>query len=169
MFVGDGGAQVDKAAEEVTSFRQVTPRVMEFPCAAPQPGVPRYTYTAAALHPTLNMPQQALARVDMESGAVESWSRGDRYYVGEPSFVPRRGGECPDDGWLVALCFDAEAGASEAVVLDARRVADGPVAVLRLREQVPHGLHGHWTEECHAPLPGVSKATAAASSLSLSS
>jgi all-trans-8'-apo-beta-carotenal 15,15'-oxygenase len=127
---------------------------MEFPCAATQPGAPRYTYAAAALHPTLNMPQQAVARVDMETGAVEMWTRGNRYYVGEPSFIPRLGDVCYDDGWVLAMCFDASTGTSEAVVLDAQRIADGPVATLKLREKVPHGLHGHWTSECHnAPAP----------------
>jgi carotenoid cleavage dioxygenase-like enzyme len=103
---------------------------------------------------TTRLAYKAERVVDMETGAVEMWTRGDRYYVGEPSFIPRLGGDCSDDGWFLAMCFDAAAAASEAVVLDAQRIADGPVATLKLREKVPHGLHGHWTSECHnAPAP----------------
>lgn len=124
---------------------------MEFACSARQAGVPRYVYAAAALHPSLNMPQQAVARVDTISGEVEAWSRGGKYYVGEPTFVSRPGGFGPDDGWLVVMCFDASSTSSELVVLDAQQVSGGPLAVCRLREPVPHGLHGHWAEESYAP------------------
>jgi carotenoid cleavage dioxygenase-like enzyme len=49
-----------------------------------------------------------------------------------------------DHGWLLSLCYDAESHSSELVVLDARQVAKGPVATLRLQQPVPHGLHCAW-------------------------
>ena len=53
----------------------------------------RFVYTAAALHPTKNMPQQALAKVDAVTSSVTMWSQGVHYYVGEPVFVPSPSGE----------------------------------------------------------------------------
>ena len=49
-----------------------------------------------------------------------------------------------DAGWLLAMCYDAARNRSECVVLDAQKVAAGPVAVMLLRGVLPHGLHGCW-------------------------
>jgi all-trans-8'-apo-beta-carotenal 15,15'-oxygenase len=147
----------------------------------------RYVYATCSLHPGLNVPQQALGKVDLATGQTTTWSRGSRYYTGEPVFVPRarapaaakagasphmrlakqqeqqsqqqgdqqhvqardgqqqqQQGQKEDDGWLLSLCYDASRHASELVVLDAQRVADGPVATLHLSSPVPHGLHCSW-------------------------
>jgi all-trans-8'-apo-beta-carotenal 15,15'-oxygenase len=139
-------------------------------------------YATCSQHPELNVPQQALGKVDMATGHTTTWSRGSRYYTGEPVFVPRtraaakagtlqrpqheQQGQTPagqqqeqqqeqqgqyveheDDGWLLSLCYDASSHTSELVVLDARKVADGPVATLRLQCPVPHGLHCSWVPD----------------------
>ena len=49
-----------------------------------------------------------------------------------------------DDVWLMALCYDAASNQSELVVLDALDIEAGPIAVLPLRNPIPHGLHGNW-------------------------
>ncbi|CAD7695684.1 unnamed protein product [Ostreobium quekettii] len=127
-----------------------SPRAMEFPRINPSvTGRPhRYVYTAAALHPHFNRPPQAIAKVDTETGTATLWSRGFRYYTAEPAFVPRGKAQGPpagstdiaeDDGWLVALCYDAEKQRSELVILDALQIENGPVAVLPLQDSIPHG------------------------------
>jgi len=133
-------------------------------------------YAAAALHPTLNRPQQALAKIDMQTGQSWLWTKHDRYYLGEPQFIARKqepgvhpsqdahhsGCSCvqdcasgqqrgEDDGWLMALCYDAARHQSELVVLDALDIEGGPIAVLPLRETIPHGLHGDWSEVYTGP------------------
>jgi carotenoid cleavage dioxygenase-like enzyme len=93
----------------------VSQRVLEFPAVNPhQEGLPtRYVFGAAALHPHQNRPPQALARYDVHTGTCEYWSRGSRYYVGEPQFIPsltecrRVGVEKELDGVKLApLCSD---------------------------------------------------------------
>ena len=214
------------------------PRLKPFGAAAGRRH--RYIYAAAALHPTLNRPQQALAKLDVDTQQCQMWTRGPQYYVGEPQFVPRprnstaapssqapqgnqsrqhsgravegeaggavpssqlpsgrphhsgaagcpsslaayetaapgpsgqlsqcssqpslgRAAECPageaggaeDDGWLLAMCFNAGQRLTELVVLDAQQLEAGPVAVLKLRDSVPHGLHGNWAEEYLGPV-----------------
>lgn len=137
----------------------------------------RFVYTAAALHPTLNRPQQALVKTDMQTKQSWLWSKHSRYYVGEPQFIPQPvhlrlqkqkdtahadvdlpprsaltdagmvdGTSSEDSGWLVALCHDAANGQSELVVLNAQDIEAGPMAVLPLRESIPHGLHGNWSD-----------------------
>eukprot|EP00951_Prasinocladus_malaysianus_P034729 scaffold352786_cov41-Prasinocladus_malaysianus.AAC.1 len=56
-----------------------------------------------------------------------------------------------DGGWIVAICFDAARRCSEFVVLDADDIEAGPVAVCRLRDPIPHGLHGQWMNEYLGP------------------
>ena len=82
---------------------------------------------------------------------TELWWAGPRRFVQEPVFVPKRGGTAEDAGWLLALVYDAEARKSQLVILDAQRVADGPVATLRLRHLIPFGLHGSWSSEYLGP------------------
>eukprot|EP00193_Tetraselmis_chui_P004281 CAMPEP_0177756240 /NCGR_PEP_ID=MMETSP0491_2-20121128/2999_1 /TAXON_ID=63592 /ORGANISM="Tetraselmis chuii, Strain PLY429" /LENGTH=647 /DNA_ID=CAMNT_0019271801 /DNA_START=262 /DNA_END=2205 /DNA_ORIENTATION=+ len=144
--------EIDKEAGEARS-RRVSERVLEFACCAPDATVPRYTYAAAALHPYLNMPQQAIARLDMDTGETALWTRGTRYYVGEPQFIAKADAVDVDvdDGWLVAMCFDAAALRSEMIVMDAADIEGGPVAVCKLRHSVPHGLHGGWSTSYFGP------------------
>jgi len=61
---------------------------------------------------------------------------------GEGLFVPRPGAEAEDDGWLLAFVHDEKEGASELLVLDARDLAEPPVARVQLPQRVPFGLHG---------------------------
>lgn len=186
-------------------------------------------YTAAALHPTKNEPQQALVKTDAQTGQSWLWCKHERYYAGEPAFVPRQrlvkqAGAIPyeqqvekdspqnqhdltsqlcghlvpeqqqghqliqkqhqassrraqqqvgrnhpmqtqhktqpqdtvvsaagDEGWIVALCYDAAVHCSEFVILDAQKIESGPVAVLPLKKTIPHGLHGIWSEAYVGP------------------
>ena len=50
----------------------------------------RYIYGGAALHPTESLPLQCVARYDMETGALQLWSKGPQYFMGEPQFIPRK-------------------------------------------------------------------------------
>jgi all-trans-8'-apo-beta-carotenal 15,15'-oxygenase len=123
-------------------------RCCEFPAVHPNHvGRPyRYTYLAAAHAPSGNAPHQAILKVDMESNQRQIWSAAPRGFVGEPVFVPRSG-PAEDDGWLLALVFDAACDRSSVVILDARDLNRGPVARLHLKHHVPYGLHGSFTPQ----------------------
>jgi all-trans-8'-apo-beta-carotenal 15,15'-oxygenase len=133
-------------------------RCGEFPSVHPAAvGRPyRYAYLAATHAPTGNAPHQAILKLDLESGQESLWSAAPTGYVGEPIFVPRPSGErvngplgdAEDDGWVMALVYDAAQGRSDVVILDARDIARGPIARLHLRHHVPYGLHGSFTTEC---------------------
>ena len=167
----------------------------------------RYIYGGAAMHPTRNVPVQAVAKYDLESGDLRLWSRSARYFMSEPQFIPRRQSEDPgvvpllrpdagphsdsaststssaesasalisdsdagsdsptavplkavghveadpaaagvqeDDGWILAVGFDAEQQQSEVVLLDAADIEAGPIAMLPLQTSVGYGIHGTW-------------------------
>ncbi len=114
----------------------------------------RYLYLAAAHAPTGNAPNQAIVKVDVETGDRQTWSAAPWGYVGEPVFVPRPGNSTgsdlesasEDDGWLLTMVFDASRDRSDVVILDAHNL--DLVARLHLKHHVPYGLHGSFTPEC---------------------
>jgi carotenoid cleavage dioxygenase-like enzyme len=83
-----------------------------------------------------------LLKVDTETGHIARHDFGDRI-AGEAVFIPR-GGEGDDAGWLATFLYDPDAGTSDLALLDAARVEEPPVAVIRLPQRVPQGLHGAW-------------------------
>lgn len=67
---------------------------------------------------------------------------GDR--VSEPVFAARPGSLVEGDGWLLAIVYRARDDRSDLIVLDARHIAAGPIATVKLPHRVPAGFHGSW-------------------------
>jgi carotenoid cleavage dioxygenase len=82
-----------------------------------------------------------LLKVNAETGDVTRHDFGNRI-AGEAVFVP--GGNSEDDGYLAIFSYDPVNHTSDFVLLDAARVEAEPVAVVRLPQRVPQGLHGAW-------------------------
>lgn len=124
-------------------------RCCEFPSIHPKNvGRPyQYIYTGAAHGETGNAPLQALLKIDLESGERQLWSAAPRGFVGEPIFVPRPGSQNEDDGWVLALVYDAAHNRSDVVILDASDFQKGSIARLHLKHHIPYGLHGSFTSE----------------------
>ena len=72
---------------------------------------------------------------------------GDNRYAGECVFVPRTDGVEEDDGYLLTFVFDENTQKSEFVVLDAKTMADQPLARVVLPRRVPYGFHGIYVTE----------------------
>lgn len=132
--------------------RMLEARCVEFPTLHPAKvgRSHRFLYFAAAHAPTGNAPNQAILKVDVESSDRQIWSAAPSGYVGEPVFVPRHpdhtqlvGAE--DEGWLLAVVFDARTERSAIVILDAHNLQQ--VARLNLKQHIPYGLHGSFTTE----------------------
>ena len=71
----------------------------------------------------------------------------------EPIFHPRPGSTAEDDGWVLALVHDGTPGSkgTEMVILDGQKIADGPIATVRLPHYVPIGVHGSFTDDFLGP------------------
>ena len=105
----------------------------------------RFVYLAAASSPeAARGPFDQLARLDVESGRLETVSLGPDTYPSEPVFVRDRAGAAEDDGWVLSLVYDGRARSSHFAVLDARHVSDGPVARAHLNHPVPFTFHGQF-------------------------
>jgi carotenoid cleavage dioxygenase-like enzyme len=83
-----------------------------------------------------------MMRVNTETGDVVQHDFGNRI-AGEATFIPRRT-EGEDDGYLAIFAFDPVTQTSDLVLLDAAHVDADPVAVIRMPQRVPQGLHGNW-------------------------
>ena len=62
----------------------------------------------------------------------------------EPVFAPRPGSSDEDDGWLLSVEYRADEHRSRLVILDAKDIASGPVAIAQLKHHVPQGFHGNF-------------------------
>ena len=89
--------------------------------------------------------QNALVRVDAESGARQDFSFGPDFYVGEPVVAPDPDAPLAEDrGWVLSEVLDGKAGKSFLAVFEAGHIEDGPVAKLKLGEHLPMSFHGWW-------------------------
>jgi carotenoid cleavage dioxygenase-like enzyme len=85
--------------------------------------------------------------VDVQTGALEIWAPGPGDSVQEAQFVPRSPDSEEGDGWLLVPVSRVSKMRSDLVILDARNVAAGPVATLKLPVRVRASFHGTWVPE----------------------
>jgi carotenoid cleavage dioxygenase-like enzyme len=85
---------------------------------------------------------EAFARYDLTTGSkiVHRFPAG--MTVCEPVFVPDPDGNAEDDGFIFSFVHDASSPGGSFVILDARHLADKPLATVQLPRRVPAGLHG---------------------------
>jgi carotenoid cleavage dioxygenase len=88
---------------------------------------------------------------DLDRGTRESHHFGSGRVPGEFVFVPRGPHAEEGDGWLLGLVIEADGGGTALEILDARAIADPPVAIVRLPHRVPPGIHGAWLPASAAP------------------
>ncbi len=133
---------------EISGLAVEFPRVNDAREALPTRFVYLPTLTSSLKLP--NAPSDTfntMLKVDTATGRVVRHDFGNRI-AGEAVFIPRhipshgRGGE--DDGYLAIFAFDPVHRTSDLVLLDAARIEADPVAVVRLPQRVPQGLHGSW-------------------------
>ena len=84
-----------------------------------------------------------MLKVNAETGDIVRHDFGNRV-AGEATFIPRRANGGEDDGYLAIFAFDPVSRTSNLVLLDAAHIDAEPVAVIRLPQRVPQGLHGTW-------------------------
>lgn len=80
-----------------------------------------------------------LTRLDLDGGATHDFRAPDGVYLSEAPMVPRPGGTREDDGWLVSFTTHGECW-----IFAADRIADGPIARVRLPDRVCAGTHACW-------------------------
>ena len=129
---------------EISDLAVEFPRVNDRREAVPTRFIYLPTLTASLKLP--NAPSDTfntMLKVDTASGRVVRHDFGNRI-AGEAVFIPRNGRGGEDAGYLAIFAFDPVNRTSDFVLLDAARIEADPIAVVRLPQRVPQGLHGSW-------------------------
>ena len=129
--------------------KMISPHCCEFPTINPDNvGRPyQYLYLGAAHQETGNAPLQALLKIDLASGEKQLWTAAPRGFISEPIFVPRPQAKTEDEGWILALVYNAAHHRSDLLILDAKDFNKNPIARLHLKHHIPYGLHGNFTHQ----------------------
>jgi carotenoid cleavage dioxygenase-like enzyme len=112
----------------------------------------RYIYSAANLRnqKTSNDIFNALIKYDIKTGASDVHDFGSHYEIGEAVFAPKINSIAEDDGYLLFFIYNKIENVSSFVILDAQRINEKPLAIVKLPCRVPSGLHGSWMYTLHA-------------------
>jgi carotenoid cleavage dioxygenase-like enzyme len=108
------------------------------------------------VYSTVNQPgwfvMTGVLRHDTLTGRLEQYHFPEGVFCSETAVAPRAGSAGEDDAYLVTITIDVNADRSDCVVFDAARLADGPIARVRLPERVSSGTHSFWA--AGATIPG---------------
>jgi carotenoid cleavage dioxygenase-like enzyme len=86
-----------------------------------------------------------IVKADVETRTTKTWAEEGRY-PGEPVFVPKPGNEgAEDEGVLLSVVFDGEAGDSFLLVLDASDLSE--VTRATAPHHIPFGFHGQFARD----------------------
>jgi len=101
----------------------------------------RYAYGVGARDNGTRDFLNQLVKLDVRSGRTGYWHEPGKY-PGEPVFVPAPGAGAEDDGVLLSVVLDADAGRSGLLVLDAATFEE--VARAEVPHVIPFGFHGRF-------------------------
>jgi carotenoid cleavage dioxygenase len=107
----------------------------------------RHGYYAAGTGTGGFVKLNAIAHLDLKTGARQVHELGAGNLPSEPVFTPRSADAPEGDGWLTAVVYRGAEDVSEFVVYDAQAVAKGPIATARMPRRVPFGFHGNWVAD----------------------
>lgn len=123
---------------------QLSEGISEFGMINGRHGGRRHRYAYAATGVPGRFLFNGLVKHDVDSGAEEHYALPEGVFCSETAMAPRVGSAGEDDGYLVTLTIDVNERSSECLVFDAAGVADGPIARIRLPEQISSGTHATW-------------------------
>ena len=83
-------------------------------------------------------------KYDFVNDTSEVYEYGSGNFGAEPVFVPSKGANDEDEGYLLSLVYDQETDKSDLIILNAQEVSSGPLAKVHLPQRVPFGFHGDW-------------------------
>lgn len=131
-------------ARNVARWEQHGVSGVEFPTfdARTAGDTPALLFAPATVEPAASPYFNAVSSIDTRADRVRVHRYGAQIMAEEHRFVPRPGSGKPGDGWLVGTLLDFGRGRSGVAVLDARRVADGPLAIAWVPYTLPLGFHG---------------------------
>jgi carotenoid cleavage dioxygenase len=89
---------------------------------------------------------RGFVKSDLHTGESQELMLPPGVYASEAPFAPRVGAVEEDDGYLVSFLTDERRGTSECVLIDAKRLEDGPVCRIALPHKLCSGTHAVWAD-----------------------
>lgn len=89
-------------------------------------------------------PFTCLGHFDEQTGTIELFYAGPDSSPEEPCFVPRSPDAEEGDGFLMTMVGRRAENRTDLVILDARNLKQGPLAVIKFPCRVHEGFHGIW-------------------------
>lgn len=83
-------------------------------------------------------------RYDLMTGETIQFYVGDTQSLQESGFVPRKGGTEEGDGYIMGVASNYAEMASELHIVDAKRMEEGAIAVVKLPFRLRGGTHVNW-------------------------
>ena len=88
---------------------------------------------------------EGLIRHDASTGRETRFHLPEGEHCSEAVFAPRIGATGEDDGYVITFTIDVLNDRSDCAIFDARDIAAGPIARVRLPERICSGTHACWT------------------------
>jgi carotenoid cleavage dioxygenase len=104
----------------------------------------RYSYQVLGRDHTEDFDFSGVAKYDLEKDTAEVFEWDGNEVIGEHVFAPDPNGSAEDDGWLLGFVSDRDDRSTHLAITDARDVAAGPIAKVRMERRVPTGFHANW-------------------------
>jgi carotenoid cleavage dioxygenase len=127
-----------------TKEEDLSDRIMEFGTINGGFGGRSYRYAYNAIGTPGFFTFDALAKLDLETGAEQRFEFGEGVYGSEAPMAPRPGAIHEDDGYVLTLTTDVGNDRSECLIFDASDISEGPVARVRLPHRISSGTHACW-------------------------
>jgi carotenoid cleavage dioxygenase len=131
-------------ADGTTREERLDDRVVEFGTFNQRHAGRRYRYAYSTTTKPGWFLFNGFIKHDLETGKSWELKLEEGRFASEAPFAPRVGATQEDDGFLVGFITDENAGRSECVLIDARRIEDGPVCRILLPHKLCSGSHSCW-------------------------
>ena len=133
-----------------TREEQISDQCTEFPSIHSGFGGRKHRYVYEMLGEPGFFLFNGLQRTDMVTGRKSTHMFPKGVFASESPFCPRPGATEEDDGWVVTFTIDVAGDCSECQIFDAKDIAAGPIARVRLPMRISSGTHATW-----APLSAI--------------
>ena len=130
-----------------TTEKRLDERILEFGMFNQRFATQPYRYAYSAVQVPGWFLFHGYVKHDLQTG--DSWeiSLPEGQYASEAPFAPRNNPQSEDDGYLVGFVWNGLENRSEVWIIDAQKLANGPVARVLLPQRVPHGFHSTWVRQ----------------------
>jgi carotenoid cleavage dioxygenase-like enzyme len=105
---------------------------------------PTKPYNAERAGPVMGFFFNTFLTMDTRTGKADTWFAGDTSSTQEPVFAPKSATAPEGEGYVMGIVNRRAENRSDLVILDAQRMAEGPVATVKIPVRLKYGIHGNW-------------------------